>query len=213
MVYLIHSRLCGNDNTQARQPTRASGKPCHPFTPRPAFLDSGLRWNDNGGRSGFVVIPTAPLLFPTNSLTSAPPSFRHRPESSGLHKPFPHSGNDNTQARQPTRASGKPCHPFTPRPAFLDSGLRWNDNGGRSGFVVIPTAPLLFPTNSLTSAPPSFRHRPESSGLHKPFPHSGNDNTQARQPNAPSGKPCHPLTSPARLPGFRPSPACCRQGS
>ena len=35
-------------------------------------LDSSLRWNDDGGRIGFVTIPTVPLLFLTNDLTSAP---------------------------------------------------------------------------------------------------------------------------------------------
>ena len=52
-----------------------------------------------------------------------PPSFRRRPESSGLCNPFPHSGNDNTQARQPNAPSGKTCHPFTPWPPLLDAGI------------------------------------------------------------------------------------------
>ena len=59
-----------------------------------------------------------------------PVAARRRPESSGLYEPFPHSGNDNTKARQPARSSDKTCHPFIlPGPAFLDSGLRRNDNG------------------------------------------------------------------------------------
>ena len=33
----------------------------------PVGVDSSLRWNDNGARSGFVVIPTTPLLFPPNA--------------------------------------------------------------------------------------------------------------------------------------------------
>ena len=31
------------------------------------LLDSSLRWNDDGGHSGFVIIPIAPLVFLTNS--------------------------------------------------------------------------------------------------------------------------------------------------
>ena len=40
-----------------------------------------------------------------------------------------------------TRASGKTYYPFALRPAFLDSSLRWNDDGDRNGFVAIPMPP------------------------------------------------------------------------
>ena len=35
-------------------------------------MQASLRWNDDGGGMGFVVIPTASLPFLTNYLTSAP---------------------------------------------------------------------------------------------------------------------------------------------
>ena len=60
-------------------------------------------------------------------------------ESSGVYNPFPHSGNDNRRDNR-TRYPAKPAIPSPSRPAFLDSGLRRNDNGGRNGFVAIPTA-------------------------------------------------------------------------
>ena len=54
--------------------------------------------------------------------------------------------NDNL-TRHPTN----PAIPSPSRPAFLDSSLRWNDDGDGNGFVAIPTAPLLFLANYLTS--------------------------------------------------------------
>ena len=87
-----------------------------------------------------------------------PLAARRRPESSDLHNPFPHSGNDNTQARKPNAPSAKTCHPFALRPAFLgrlfptrlyhlrpvgvDSGLRRNDDEEKIGWIAIPTTPL-----------------------------------------------------------------------
>ena len=44
-----------------------------------------------------------------------------------FNKPFPRSGNDNRNDNR-TRASVKPCHPFTPRSPLLDSSFRWNDD-------------------------------------------------------------------------------------
>ena len=59
---------------------------------------------------------------------------------------FPHSGNDNSNDNR-TRVSDKPGHPFTTAPPLLDSSFRWNDDGGRNGFVTTPIAPLLCLTN------------------------------------------------------------------
>ena len=76
----------------------------------PASLQGSLRWNDNGGyhHSG-------------KSRHPATPSFRRRPESSGLHKPFPHSGNDNQRSDKPARHPPEPAIPSFLRPALLDS--------------------------------------------------------------------------------------------
>ena len=81
-------------------------------------------------------------------------SFRRRPESSGLDNPFPHSGNDNHRNDNRTCYPAKPAIHSLPWPLFLDSSLRWNDDGGGNGFVAIPTASLLFLANYLTSTSP-----------------------------------------------------------
>ena len=59
--------------------------------------------------------PDNPFAMPAQCLTPAPPSFRRRPESSGLDKPFPRSGNDNRRDNR-TRAFGQTCYPFTTAP-------------------------------------------------------------------------------------------------
>ena len=48
MVVIRHSRVSGNEHSWAipANVTRAIY-----LTPRPAFLDSSLRWNDNGERT------------------------------------------------------------------------------------------------------------------------------------------------------------------
>ena len=49
-----------------------------------------------------------------------PSSFRRRPESSGLHKPFPQSGNDIEAWHWVSLArAGRNGAPLIPRPAFL----------------------------------------------------------------------------------------------
>ena len=57
-----------------------------------------------------------------------PVAARRRPESSGLHNPFPHSGNDNRHDNL-TRYLAKFFNSSLPRPALLDSSFRWNDAG------------------------------------------------------------------------------------
>ena len=60
------------------------------------------------------------------------PSFRRRPESSGLHKPFPQGGNDIEGWHSVSLAQAdRNGAPLTPRPALLDSSFRWNDDGVR----------------------------------------------------------------------------------
>ena len=44
----------------------------------PASMRASLRWNDDGSRSGLVVIPTAPLLFLKKSGPQPSPSFMDR---------------------------------------------------------------------------------------------------------------------------------------
>ena len=59
-----------------------------------------------------------------------PSSFRRRPESSGLYKPFPQCGNDIRGGHWVGLARvDRNGAPLAPRPAFLDSSLRWNDDG------------------------------------------------------------------------------------
>ena len=79
----------------------------------PASLQGSLRWNDNGGchHSG-------------KSRHPATPSFRRRPESSGLHKPFPHSGNDNQRSDKPARHPPEPAIPSFLRPALLGGSFQ-----------------------------------------------------------------------------------------
>ena len=104
-----HSRACGNGL----------------FKP----LDSSFRWND-----GEVLFITCVVIIwarspvcgerarcpgPPGEGWNPPPSFRRRPESSGLFNPFPHSGN----------ALRAPESVYHPASAFLDSGFRRNDEG------------------------------------------------------------------------------------
>ena len=137
----------------------------HPsFMGAPACMQASFRWNDNGSRNGFVVIPAAPLPCLPNSWLQPPSSFRRRPQSSDLDKPFPHSGNGNKQERQPTRHLIKPAPFTTPAspssatcsrrrsttyiPVGVDSSIRCNDDRGGNGVATILTAPLLCLTNS-----------------------------------------------------------------
>ena len=53
---IIHSRASGNDNRDDNR-MRHPAKPAIPSFARPSFLDSSLRWNDDGGRNGLVAIP------------------------------------------------------------------------------------------------------------------------------------------------------------
>ena len=89
-------------------------------------LDSGLRRNDGG-----AIVPLEQLqTFSSKSIPQnveikvagmrlvSSSSFQRKLESSGLDKPFPQSGNDDTQARQPDKPSSKICHPFIPQPPF-----------------------------------------------------------------------------------------------
>ena len=59
--------------------------------------------------------PDDPFTIPEKIPTPATPSFRRRPESSGLFNPFPRSGNGNERNNKPVRASDKTCRLFTPR--------------------------------------------------------------------------------------------------
>ena len=99
----------------------------------------------------------SPFAIPGKFLTLAPPSFRRRPESSGLFHTFPHSGNDNHGATNRTRPPIKPAIPSLPGlpswiprrpvpdlpaagrrgsttyiPVGVDSGFRRNDEGART---------------------------------------------------------------------------------
>ena len=79
-------------------------------------------------------------------MTQKPPSFRRRPacmdaggraasgtkaeESSGFNNPCPQGGNGIKGWHWVSLArSGRNGAPLTPRSAFLDSSLRWNDDG------------------------------------------------------------------------------------
>ena len=56
-----------------------------------------------------------------------PVAARRRPESSGLYNPFPQRGNDlKGGIRSDWHRRTETGSPLTPRPAFLDSGLRRN---------------------------------------------------------------------------------------
>ena len=62
--------------------------------------------------------------------------------------------------------------------------------------------------------PSSFQRKLESSGLLHTFPPGGNDHLwviPASVIRAIRLTPCLQQAGPARLPGFRPAPACCRQ--
>ena len=143
-----------------------------------AGVDSSLRWNDDGGhktRTGNLKCHSAPARH--SGLSAA---GRRRPESSGFNKSFPQRGNDNTRARQSNAPSAKLAIPSLPRPALLDSSLRWNDDGGhktRTGNLKCHSAPARH--SGLSAA---GRRRPESSGFNKPFPQSGNDNLAIATP-------------------------------
>ena len=57
-----------------------------------------------------------------------PPSFRRRPESSGLENPCPLRGHDNKYALtvRPEASEKAKLYGIVALP-LLDSGLRWND--------------------------------------------------------------------------------------
>ena len=115
-------------------------------------------------------------------MAPTPSSFRRRPESSGLDKPFPQRGNDNHRHNNRTRHPLKTSSHPTPRP-LLDSSLCRNDNEqGKSG---LPSRqPLSIPDRCLTAAHPSFmdrkscmrregreaRSRPAKAGIQKTWP-------------------------------------------
>ena len=72
VVLIRHSRAAGmtTTGTTTERAIRQNRLSIHHRAS--AFLDSSLRWNDDGGHSGFVIIPTALLLFLKHYLTSAP---------------------------------------------------------------------------------------------------------------------------------------------
>ena len=91
---------------------------------------------------GLLPTRTAPSDMSGKFLTSAPPSFRRRPESSGLHNPFPRSGNDNHRNDNRTRHRINLATPALPGLAPLDSSLRWNDGGGSAWVCCQPDSPF-----------------------------------------------------------------------
>ena len=130
------------------------------------------------------------------------PSFRRRPacmdaggramsgtkaeESSGLLHTFPPGGNDHTWV---IPASITSAIRLTSRPVSLDSGLRRNDDWAASTLQRTLNESWFSPISEITFLVamvrgmtgryplpwPSFRRRPESSGLWNTFPPSGND--------------------------------------
>ena len=117
-----------------------------------------------------------------------PSSFRRRPESRGLDKSFPQSGNA-------LWVSESVYHPGA---ALLDSSFRWNDDGAIDAnwqICHLNPRPLR---HSGAGRNPGVRRAQPSRGLDKPFPQSGNDNHEDEHPARHLVKPAiH-----APLPGF-----------
>ena len=143
---------------------QAGIQPSPSFMGTPAWMQACLRWaatgilpsrriqdflsiNNDGGRNGFVIIPIAPLPCLANYLTSTPSVIPAQAGIQWFNNPFPQRGNDNYRNDNSMRHPLKLITHSPSRPRFLDSSLRWNDNGGRNGFVIIPTAPLPFRKN------------------------------------------------------------------
>ena len=151
VVYTRHSRTAGMTitGTKTERAIRQNLPSLHhpglpSWIPACAGMTTGAGMGLSPSRSLFAMPGKLPDF---SRLTS----FRRRPESSGLHKPFPHSGNDNHRNDDRMCYPAKPTIHSLPWPLFLDSSLRWNDDRGGNGFVAIPTAPLLFLANYLTS--------------------------------------------------------------
>ena len=149
-------------------------------------------------------------LTPSSGWVVHSPSFRRRPESSGLDNLFPHSGNDNHRHVHLTRHLIKPAVSSLPGPpswipAFAGMTIRAYGEG-------MPRYRIALTSNcGQIVHSPSFRRRPESSGLDNLFPHSGNDNHRHVHLTRHLIKPAVPSPAGPPLPGFRPAPACCRQ--
>ena len=178
------------------------------LTSCPSLLDSSFRWNDygEGCRRAFAGMTAKTGTSrrgcpepPGENRNPSPPSFRRRPacmdaggraasgtkaeESSGLFNTFPHSGNDHMA--YPSRPNSVIY--LTSCPALLDSSFRWNDygEGCRRVFAEMTAKTGTShrgcpepPGENRNPSPPSFRRRPESSGLFNTYPHSGNDHAR-----------------------------------
>ena len=94
------------------------------------------------------------------------PSFRRRPESSGLDRPFPQGGHDiKGGIGSAWHGRAETGNPIVPRPALLDSSLRWNDDEEKKSGL--PSGnPFAIAAECLTPSPPSFQRSPESPRRH-----------------------------------------------
>ena len=75
--------------------------------------------------------PDNPFAIPVEFLTPTPSVIPAQAGIQWFNYPFPRSGNDN-RCDNWMRAFGQTGHPFTSRPALLDSGLRRNDDSGKN---------------------------------------------------------------------------------
>ena len=98
VVLIRHSRISGNDNHGDSHSTRQPGKPAMPTIPASLSWIPAFAGMTTGGRDSPIVIPPASCFTLDRFSTTAPSSFRRRPESSGLIKTFPQRWNDD-QAR------------------------------------------------------------------------------------------------------------------
>ena len=156
VVFTVHSRVSGNDNSihhfgrpgavrQGRKSFHALGS---------AFLDSSLRWNDEGGGM-MLLCRNGDLSFFLRCYSWHPviPVESWNPVVFTIHSRV--SGNDNSihHFGWPWCGQAEPESVSQSGSAFLDSSLRWNDEGG--GMM------LLCGNEPLSPSPPlSFRPSP-----------------------------------------------------
>ena len=132
VVFTIHSRVSGNDNSIHHFGWPGAGRQGRKsfHTLGSAFLDSSLRWNDEGAGMMLLCVNERSFLFPPLLfLASRHSSESWNPVVFTIHSRV--SGNDNSIHHFGWPGAGRQGRKsfHTLGSVFLDSSLRWNDEG------------------------------------------------------------------------------------
>ena len=139
------------------------GPPTGVYACMDASVDSSFRWNDNGGHYGHFVIPAkAGIQWFRQSI----PACRRQ---AGM---TTRAGYSIFKCRHPAKSQHPSNIPAPPAWIPASAGMTTGVGVGLS----LSRQPLCYSLSITWLQPlPSFRRRPESSGLSNPFPRSGND--------------------------------------